>query len=96
MPFAVAASDRVFLTFPELLSAGRAEPHASCFYIQLHVHNHWSFMVQQFENLVLTGRTPIPAERTLLATGITLFGLESRQRGQVWLETPELEIRYGA
>ncbi len=74
--------------------AGQAEPHACCAYIQLYNHNHWSFMVRNFEDLVLTGQVPNPAERTLLATGITLFGLESRLRGHQWLPTPELSVRY--
>ncbi|MBL8219539.1 MAG: hypothetical protein JNL62_09925 [Bryobacterales bacterium] len=69
--------------------------HASCFYIQLYVHNHWSFMVRAFEELVLTKKTAMPIERTLLSTGITLFGLESRVQGQKWLDTPELGISYG-
>jgi hypothetical protein len=73
---------------------GRREPHASCFYIQLYNHNHWSFMVRHFEDLVLTRRPPNPIERTLLATGITLFGLESRLQGQKWLDTPQLSVRY--
>lgn len=73
---------------------GRTKPHASCFYIQHYVHNHWSFMVRNFEDFVLTRKEPNPIERTLLATGITLFGLESRLRGQKWLETPELAVRY--
>jgi len=34
-------------------------------------------MVRNFEDLVLTGKVPNAAERTLLATGITLFGPES-------------------
>lgn len=75
---------------------GNPEPQASCFYIQLHNHNHWSFMVQNFEELVLTGKEPNPIERTYLATGMTLFGLESRLRGQQWLDTPQLDIRYRA
>ncbi len=73
---------------------GRPEPLSSCFYIQLYLHNHWSFMVHNFEDLVLTGRQPNPIERTLLSTGILLFGLESRRRGQTWLETPELTVQY--
>jgi hypothetical protein len=73
---------------------GRAELHASCFYIQLWVHNHWGFMVRNFEDLVLTRKAPNPVERTLLATGITLFGLESRLKGGAWLSTPELDTRY--
>ncbi|MEZ5351098.1 MAG: hypothetical protein R2762_00545 [Bryobacteraceae bacterium] len=64
--------------------------HSSCFYIQLYVHNHWGFMVKAFEDLVLTRRNPIPIERTLVSTGITLFGLESRLQGQKWLDTPAL------
>jgi hypothetical protein len=75
---------------------GRREAHASCFYIQLYNHNHWGFMVRNFEDLVLTGKEPNPVERTYLATGILLFGLESRLQGQKWLETPQLSIRYQA
>src|SRR5262249_13829511 len=50
--------------------AGRSEPVASCFYIQLYLHNHWSIMVRNFEELVLTKREPNPIERTLMANGI--------------------------
>lgn len=73
---------------------GRRDPYSSCFYIQLYLHNHWGFMVRNFEDLVLTRRQPNPIERTLLATGIMLFGLESRLQGQKWLDTPRLDIRY--
>jgi hypothetical protein len=73
---------------------GRPAPHSSCFYIQLHLHNHWGFMVRNFEDLVLAKKSPHPIERTLVATGITLFGLESRLQGQKWLDTPQLAIRY--
>lgn len=73
---------------------GRREPHSSCFYIQLYNHNHWSFMVRNFEELVLTTKPPNPIERTLLANGIMLFGLESRVQGQKWLDTPQLSVRY--
>ena len=74
--------------------AGRAEPIATCFYIQLNLHNHWSFMVRNFEDLVLTGREPNPTERTLVANGIMLAGLESRRLGGRWVDTPELSISY--
>lgn len=73
---------------------GRAEPVSTCFYIELYLHNHWSFMVRNFENLVLTGREPNPIERTLLANGIMLAGLESRRLGGKWVDTPELAISY--
>jgi hypothetical protein len=52
-------------------------------------------MVRRFEDFVLTRREPDPVERTLLSTGITLFGLESRLQRSRWIETPALDIRYG-
>ena len=76
--------------------AGRPAPVATCFYIELYVHNHWSFMVRNFEDLVLTQRNPVPIERTLLANGIMLAGLESRRLGGTWVDTPELNISYSA
>lgn len=68
--------------------------HASCFYIQLYVHNHWGFMVKHFEDLVLSRKTPYPPERTLMANGLMLAGLDSRIDGHRWQPTPHLEIRY--
>jgi hypothetical protein len=73
---------------------GRAEPVSTCFYIQLYVHNHWSFMVRNFEDLVLTRREPNPVERTLMANGIMLAGLESRRQGGKWIDTLELSFSY--
>ncbi|SPE36190.1 conserved hypothetical protein [Candidatus Sulfopaludibacter sp. SbA6] len=75
---------------------GRAEPAATCFYIELYLHNHWGFMVRNFEDLVLTHRNPIPIERTLVANGIMLAGLESRRLGGPWVDTPELSLSYSA
>lgn len=46
------------------------------------------------ENLILTGQTPYPIERTLLTSGMTLFAVESLYRGQLKLATPELKIAY--
>ena len=73
---------------------GEPKPRAACFYISLYVHSHWGFMARAFEDLVLTKRAPMPLERTLLANGILLAGLESRRRGGIWIETPELAISY--
>lgn len=67
---------------------------SSCFYISLYAHTHWGFMVKAFENLVLTQRSAMPIERTLLANGIMLAGLESRLRGGTWIDTPELSLSY--
>lgn len=73
---------------------GRSAPVSTCFYIEMYLHNHWGFMVRNFEQLVLTGREPNPIERTLLANGIMLAGLESRRQGGKWIDTPELAISY--
>jgi hypothetical protein len=73
---------------------GQTAPVATCFYIQLGLHNHWSFMVRNFEDLVLTHKEPNPIERTLVANGILLAGLESRLRGGTWVDTPEIAISY--
>ena len=75
-------------------SKAGAEPVSTCFYIQLYLHNHWSFMVRNFEDLVLTRREPNPIERTLVANGIMLAGLESRRQGGKWIDTPELSLSY--
>jgi hypothetical protein len=76
------------------LVRGRTEPLATCCYIELYLHNHWSFMVRNFEDLVTTKREPNPIERTLLANGILLAGLESRGQKGKWVDTPELDISY--
>ncbi len=73
---------------------GSPEPQATCFYIGLYTHAHWGFLVRAFEDLVLKGREPMPVERTLLANGIMLAGLESRRQGGKWIDTPELHLSY--
>ena len=73
---------------------GRPKPVSTCFYIELYLHDHWGFMVRDFEDLTLTGREPVPIERTLLANGILLAGLKSRLLGGKWVDTPELAISY--
>jgi hypothetical protein len=73
---------------------GDNRPRATCFYISLYVHSHWGFMARAFEELVLTRREQMPLERTLLSNGILLAGLESRRKGGVWVDTPELDFSY--
>ena len=64
--------------------------------IQFHLHGHWGFMAQNFENLVCEGRTPNPVERTLLTTGILAYGFDSLHQGGERVETPRLAIEYGS
>ena len=72
----------------------KSKPISTCFYLELYVHNHWGFMVRNFEDLVLSGREPSPVKRTLLANGIMLAGLDSKRLGGKWIDTPELAISY--
>ncbi len=67
---------------------------STCFYIGLYTHAHWGFLVQAFEALVLSRREQFPIERTLIANGIMLAGLESRSKGGAWVDTPYLHTAY--
>jgi hypothetical protein len=51
-------------------------------------------LVNNIEQMILTGKAPYPVERTLLTTGMTMFGVESLFRGEVVVETPEMAVRY--
>ena len=64
--------------------------------IQFHLHNHWGFMVRNFENLVADRVLPNPVERTLLTTGILAFAMDSLYENSRHIETPQLDIRYQA
>jgi hypothetical protein len=51
-------------------------------------------LVRHIEDMTIAGKAPYPVERTLLTSGMTLAGVESLHRGQVLVETPEMEVRY--
>jgi hypothetical protein len=48
----------------------------------------------KIETFLATGRPPYPVERTLLAGGILDWALESKIRGQIRLQTPDLDVKY--
>ena len=56
----------------------------------------WDASVQQVEEMILTGRSPYPVERTLLVSGILDRCLDSRIQGPQRLLTPELNVTYRA
>ena len=58
--------------------------------------NFFSPLVNNMEQMFLTGKATYPVERTLLTTGLTAFGVESLARGGARVETPQLDIRYAA
>ena len=53
-------------------------------------------LVNHIEEMILTGTTPYPVERTLLMSGMVTFAVESLFRGEVPLLTPELKVAYAA
>ncbi|MBI4603989.1 MAG: hypothetical protein HY721_18695 [Planctomycetes bacterium] len=53
-------------------------------------------LVNNIEETIVTGKATYPVERTLLTSGMTLFGVESLYRGEVPLLTPELKVAYAA
>lgn len=53
-------------------------------------------LINHIEQMVLTGKVPYPAERTLLTSGMTLFAVDSLHAGEKRLTTPELNIAYTA
>jgi len=56
--------------------------------------NFFSPLVNNFEQMYLTGKETYPAERTLLTTGLTAAGVESLFTQQARYETPHLAISY--
>ncbi len=55
---------------------------------------HFSATVRALEEMYLSGRPTARSERTLLTTGILAYGVESHFRGDVPLQTPDLNIAY--
>jgi hypothetical protein len=71
------------------------EVQATEFYLQRDFpHGHFNFLCLNFEDMVLSGTPPYPAERTLLTTGIMDAVMISRHNGHTRVETPHLGISY--
>jgi hypothetical protein len=58
--------------------------------------NFFSPLVNNVEQMYLTGKETYPLERTLLTTGLTAAGVESLSRTQAKYDTPHLAIAYQA
>ena len=53
-------------------------------------------LIRQIEDMVLTGRTDTPIDRTLLTSGMVIAAVDSLHRGQVPVDTPEMHVAYAA
>jgi hypothetical protein len=58
--------------------------------------NFFNPLVNNIEQMILSGVAPYPVERTLLTSGMTLACVESLHRGQVAVETPDMAVAYRA
>lgn len=78
--------------------AGQSEPFSTLMALQDgKPHHHFSCLVENIEEMFTTGIPPYPVERTLLASGMLDFVLESRIRKYQKLKTPELsDLQYRA
>lgn len=56
-------------------------------------YDHFGYLVHSLVELFTTRRAPVPAERTLLTTGIVLFGQQAQQTGSA-VSPPTLAISY--
>ena len=74
---------------------GRNEPFSTQMYLPMPparttLANFFSPLVNNIEQLFLTGQSPYPVERTLLTGGLVEAGVESLFQGQVRIDTPHL------
>jgi hypothetical protein len=58
--------------------------------------NYSACLVENIEEMIMTGQAPYRVERTLMVSGILDRCLESKVRDHQRLETPELDVRYMA
>lgn len=78
---------------------GQSQPFSTQMYLPMPdgrttLANFFSPLNHNMEQMFLTGKSPIPIERTLLTTGLTAAGVDSLYEGQKRLNTPHLAIRY--
>jgi hypothetical protein len=53
-------------------------------------------LVNNIEQMILTGVAPYPVERTLLTSGMTMACVDSLYRGQTKVQTPQMAVKYRA
>lgn len=51
-------------------------------------------LIEHIEQMIVTGKVPYPAERTLLTSGMVIGGVESLHLGGKPFDTPEMKVRY--
>ena len=79
---------------------GRDEPLSTQMYLPVpttkSLASFFSPQVHHIEAMLDTGKTSYPVERTLLTTGLTAAGLDSRAQEDEVIQTPHLHFDYTA
>jgi hypothetical protein len=75
---------------------GEKTPRSTLLYDPPENSNNFSMLVHGINQMLTTGTTPYPVERTLLTTGALCILMESAAKGHVRIETPMLRIAYRA
>jgi hypothetical protein len=75
---------------------GEKAPRSTLLYDPPENSNNFSTLVHGINQMLTTGTTPYPVERTLLTTGALCSLMESAARGHARMETPMLRITYQA
>ena len=74
---------------------GERKPRATAFYVgPWQNRNLFKALSHAIQTHFREGRAPYPVERTLLVTGVLDYAMESRYRGRVPIDTPELDVAY--
>ncbi|MBX3412649.1 MAG: hypothetical protein KF708_08175 [Pirellulales bacterium] len=75
--------------------AGQEDPLSTLFYLPPNPNVVYSAaLMSKVEETFLTGKTPLPVERTLLTSGLVAAGMKSLGTGQQRLDTPHLAVKY--
>lgn len=78
---------------------GQDEPFSTQMYLPMPparttLANFFSPLVNNVEQMFLTGKATYPVERTLLTSGLVIGGVDSLHQEQIKIETPHLNIAY--
>jgi hypothetical protein len=93
----VALIPRAFDDLEFLLGArydGQSAPYLGSVLLGKAPYDHFGYLAHGLIQFYTTGKSPVPAERTLLSTGISLFGMRSREAGGQAVSAPSLAVSY--
>jgi len=73
---------------------GQAAPYIGGLVLGGAPYDHFGYLAHALVQFYTTGKPVAPADRTLLSTGISLMGMQSRQTGGQTISSPTLGVSY--